>query len=228
MTIQEERSETERHWDQLCIATITIGIAVMAAVFFISGLGQERPEPLTLVAVLKPTLAGMLTTVYGSLVLQACVTIFRTKGPNQRTLLRNKRVNTASTFSFLGALIAGLGIFVFCVIIIPPDIPWRDGISRTIRVNDETWTKLECLTGTEGTADHKVSRALDYAEGPHVTRTTPEATLSSLLQIYPWFVCVQATNGELTVHLTEDTPEIRQTIPARWKDRTVTIKPKKP
>ena len=38
----DDRSETERHWDQVHLTLITIGAAALAAAFLITGLGTGR------------------------------------------------------------------------------------------------------------------------------------------------------------------------------------------
>ena len=42
------RTETERHWDQICLGLTAAGTAVMAAVFLISGITEEKTEPFKL------------------------------------------------------------------------------------------------------------------------------------------------------------------------------------
>lgn len=77
---QRPLTEMERHWDQVCLTLITIGTAAMAAVFLISGLGDERPEPLRLITVIKLIFAGLATLLYATLVLTAGLTMFPPAG----------------------------------------------------------------------------------------------------------------------------------------------------
>ena len=44
------RTETERHWDQICLGLTAAGTAVMAAVLLISGIAEERTEPLKMIS----------------------------------------------------------------------------------------------------------------------------------------------------------------------------------
>ena len=217
-----ERSETERHWDQLALGYITIATALIGAVILISGLGAARPDPLTFAAVVKTTLATLLVAVYGGLFAQAGLTIFTTKVEDPQERIRNKEANATSTFSILGGLIAGLGLIILVTAIIPPNIPWTETTSKTITVDDQTWTKLECLAGQNRTDEDRISTILQYANG----QATPDHTTGELTRIlypFPWFICVQNQDGELQVHVTEESQEVEDTVPSTWQGLTVKV-----
>ena len=57
-------------------------------------------------------------------------------------------------------VLAGTAI---ATIMIPADMLWSDDMSRTIRISQENWERLEHLVGTEGTTDEKIRRALEMA-----------------------------------------------------------------
>ena len=54
----EQLSETERHWNQICLTSVTIATAVMAAAFLISGLDEGRPDPVFAVNLARLICAG--------------------------------------------------------------------------------------------------------------------------------------------------------------------------
>ena len=62
-------TEIERHWDQVCLGLAAIGTAVMAAVFLISGIAEERTDPIRLIETVKYADGGLLTgpLTYGRL-----------------------------------------------------------------------------------------------------------------------------------------------------------------
>ena len=73
---QEPLSETERHWNQICLTSVTIATAVMAAAFLISGLDDGRPNPVFAVNIAKLICAGGTGLEYGALMLLSGRAIF--------------------------------------------------------------------------------------------------------------------------------------------------------
>ena len=68
-------SETDKHWQQICLTLATIGTAVMAAVFLLSGLDEERPQPMNFLSVCKFTFGVLSIVVYGLMIVAAGRTI---------------------------------------------------------------------------------------------------------------------------------------------------------
>ena len=102
---QRPLTEMERHWDQVCLTLITIGTAAMAAVFLISGLGDERPEPLRLITVIKLIFTGLATLLYATLVLTAGLTMFPPAEIPKNEFDQWKQQRAAKVFSIFGTLI---------------------------------------------------------------------------------------------------------------------------
>lgn len=108
-------------------------------------------------------------------------------------------------------------------------------MSRTIRIREETWDRLERLAGGTGTADEKIGRLLDLAGSPGDENHGDEPpgpepggsyalSLHAALEGYGWFHSVGEGNAELIVYLREDSPQARRTVPNRWGDLIVTTR----
>ena len=157
------RSPTKRHWDQICIELITIGTAAFAALLLISGLVEGRPDTSLTINLLKLTITGASAITYALLIMLAAVAIFQDRRTPLRIRERRKTEESTRVFSTLGVLITLAAAMILCVIFIPPDAKWSGDMSRTIRIKNENWARLEALVGPEGTADQKIRRLLDIA-----------------------------------------------------------------
>ena len=71
-----------------------------------------------------------------------------------------------TVFSMLGAMVFFLAVAAISTIMIPGDILWSNDMSRTIRISEENWKRLEQLVGQVGTTDDKAGQALEPAGTP--------------------------------------------------------------
>ena len=157
-----DRSEVERHWDQVCIGLTAIGTAVIAAVFLISGIAEERTGPIELTEAVKYAGGAILTGGFAFMVVRVHRTIFPGAVPQQDRHSRKERDSRGVT-DILGTMVLGLLAWVIILAFIPPDKPLSGDTSKSVRVSEATWERLEDLVGPEGTADEKVGRLLETA-----------------------------------------------------------------
>lgn len=75
------KSETERHWDQVCLGMVALGAAALAAAFVIMGVGDERDGPIGATDVPKMACAVAAASAYAILVILAGKSILRRSKP---------------------------------------------------------------------------------------------------------------------------------------------------
>ena len=162
------RTETERHWDQVCLTLVTIGAAVMVAVFLISGIAQDRTGPLTWDTAAKLMGGTALAIAFTALVVRAHRDIFSGETPDTERHSRKEQA-TRGVMEMLGTMVLGLAIWMLILMAIPPDMPLLEDKSKTIRISEENWKALEEIIETEGSADEKIGQLLEMAEEQHRT-----------------------------------------------------------
>ena len=119
---QEQLSETERHWNQICLTSVTIATAVMAAAFLISGLDEGRPNPVFAVNLAKLICAGGTGLEYGALMLLSGRAIFPPVDRPTREKEAWKLVHARYMIGMLWAMIFTVILMVLAIIAIPPDL----------------------------------------------------------------------------------------------------------
>ena len=134
----------------------------MAAVFLISGIAEERTGPIELTEAVKYSGGGILTGGFAFMVVRVHWTIFPGTVPQQDRHSRKERDSKGVT-DILGTMVLGLLAWVIILALIPPDIPLSGDTSKSVRVSEETWERVEDLVGPEGTADEKVGQLLETA-----------------------------------------------------------------
>ena len=157
------RTETERHWDQICLGLTAAGTAVMAAVFLISGIAEERTEPFKIITFVKYAGGASMSIVFTLMVVRVHRTIF----PGVRLEVdpqRRKEADTKGVADILGTMILGLTLWVTILAFIPPHKQLSDDSSREIIVSQHHWDRLEALTGTDEKANDQLGWLLDIAE----------------------------------------------------------------
>ncbi len=157
-----DRTEIERHWDEVCLGLTAAGTAVMAAVFLISGVAEERTEPLRVITAVKYAGGAMLAGSFAFMVVRMHRTISPKEVPEEEKHIR-KENDAKGVTDMLGTIVLGLAAWVVILAFIPLDKPLSDDMSKSIRINEATWEHLENLVGPEGTADEKVGRLLETA-----------------------------------------------------------------
>ena len=160
-----DRSEVERHWDQICVGLTAIGTAVMAAVFLISGIAEDRTGPIELTDAVKYAGGAVLTGGFALMVVRVHRTIFPGVVAGQDRHSRKER-DSRGVIEVLGTMVFGLLLWVIILAFIPQDKPLGSDISKSVRVSESTWERLGDLVGPEGTADEKVTRLLEKAGEP--------------------------------------------------------------
>ena len=116
------RTETERHWDQICLGLTAAGTAVMAAVFLISGIAEERTEPFKIITLVKYAGGASMTLLFALMVVRVHRTIF----PGVRLEVdpqRRKEADAKGVADILGTMILGLTLWVTILAFIPPHKP---------------------------------------------------------------------------------------------------------
>ena len=124
------RSDTERHWDQICIAGMTIGTAALAAVIILYNPASMADGDITITDVVRATMVGTAAVAYAFLVAQGIRTIFldeRTVGKERE---RRKKDYSASTFSMMGAITILIVAMVLMEITISTFVPWLEESKR--------------------------------------------------------------------------------------------------
>ena len=120
------RSETERHWDQLCLTVMTIGTAALAAVIVLYSLENDKNGCKTTADLIRATMAGLSALMYAFLTIQAMRTIFIDERLPEGELNQRKRRLAASTFSMFGTMITPIVALVLMSIIYSTYIPWYE------------------------------------------------------------------------------------------------------
>ena len=179
------RLESKEHWNQVCLTIVAIGAAVTAAALIFSGMGKERPDPVTVVTILKEMAAAATLAWYAIITLVAIRTVFQPQHLQAAERSRRRRSGAHTVFSMLGAMVFFLAVAAMSTIVIPRDIPWSNDMSRTIRISEENWEQLEQLVGREGTANEKLRRALELAGTPPA-HGIPEADRHTPGDHDPW------------------------------------------
>ena len=217
-----QRSETERHFDQICMGLITIGTAALAAVLLISGLIEGRPDPRITINLVKMILTGASGMAYALTVMLATAAIFQ----DPRTAISErdskKTDETALAFRAMGVLITLAAAMILSIIFIPTDASWWNGeTSRTVRVSEKNWERLEAIAGREGTDDEKVSKLLNAAGASEDQART---SLEEQLKEFEWFKSVRTRSTQLIVRVNRRHPEAEQAVPQNWWGIPVVIR----
>ena len=166
--VRGERSDTERHWDNICLGLIPIGAAAFAAVFLVVKPVAESVELDKTVTLVGLTGAAMAGLALMWLMVKVSRTILRQARVSTPLGERNRQKwrDAADAFAVLGTLGFISALTIISVTITPEDWQWKGDSSRTIRVSQGNWDRLEALAGTEGTDDDKVGRVLEMAGAP--------------------------------------------------------------
>ena len=160
---------TERHLDQICMGLITIGGAVLAAVVLISGIAEERTEPISLITTVKYTGGALLAGVFAFMIVRVHRTLFPREVPEEERHNRKEK-DAGGVMDVLGTMVLGLVVWVLILAFIPPDQPLFGDTSRSVRISGATWERLEKMVGPEGTPDEKISRLMETSWDPGETR----------------------------------------------------------
>ena len=155
-----DRTKIERHWDQVCLGLAAIGTAVLAAVFLISGIAEERTEPISMITAVKYAGGGILAATFTFMVVRIHRTLFP-QGVLEEKRHSRKENDTRGVMDILGTMVLGLALWVVILVFVPPDKPLSGNTSRSLKVSEATWERLEDLVGPEGTAEEKVGRLLE-------------------------------------------------------------------
>ena len=158
------RTETERHWDQICLGLTAAGTAVMAGVFLISGIAEERPDPLRLITAARYAGGAFMTILFAFMAVSVHRTIFLRERAEAAECHRRKEDGARGVMEMLGTMIFCLALWTTALVFIPPHIPLIDDGSREIIVSQHHWDRLEALTGTDEKANDQLGWLLDIAE----------------------------------------------------------------
>ena len=113
----EERSGTEKHWDQFCLSMITVATAAFAAVLLVSGLTNIDEGEKTTLDATRAALTGIAAGVYAGLVITAGRTIFPPKLHRDNYKLQWKRQQAGAVFAAFVALLVPLATIVIATIL---------------------------------------------------------------------------------------------------------------
>ena len=121
----EERSGTERHWDQIGINVLTITTAALAAVFYILVRNDPDPSHTGAGEIITVTAGGTAIGIYTAVIVLVGKAIF-----GRRDLVGNKRESwkrnrTHEAFCTFGAILAPLAIMVAVNFIVPTFVAWH-------------------------------------------------------------------------------------------------------
>ena len=120
----EERSGTEKHWDQFCLSMITVATAAFAAVLLVSGLTNIDEGEKTTLDATRAALTGIAAGVYAGLVITAGRTIFPPKLHRDNYKLQWKRQQAGAVFAAFVALLVPLATIVIATILFAVLVPW--------------------------------------------------------------------------------------------------------
>ena len=151
------RLDTERHWDQLCIAAMTIGTAALAAVIILYNPNTIAAGTKTTTDVIRASMVGASAVAYAFLIIQGIRTIFldeRISGVNRD---RQKNVHSASTFGMLGTMLLLIVAMVLMEITLSTFLPWLEE-SKQSKVYQER--------GEPGTSQPETETHNDKVECP--------------------------------------------------------------
>ena len=114
-----ELSETERHWDYLCMTVIAIDTAVMGAVPLLVGVAAANDPPRGLAAAIGTALIGVAAAFYLAAVGWSVRAIFSPPQNQSIETIRWKRSNAGTAFQLSGCLMFVGGLIMYFHLIHP-------------------------------------------------------------------------------------------------------------
>ena len=121
-----KRSETERHWDIVCLTVVTLATAVFGSVVVLSGVAEARQAdvPITDLDIMTSIFPLLAAGLYFFIVLEAVRTVFPPPQHRGEKGLAWKRTQAISTFAMFLALIFLAGATVFFLTVTSVYFPW--------------------------------------------------------------------------------------------------------
>ena len=139
----ERRTETERHWDIVCLTIATLATGVFGAVVVLSGIDEfgESSGPIADMDVYISIALLFAAGLYFLTVTEAARTVFPPQQHRGEKGLNWKRIQASSTVSTFLVLVLLLGAMIFVQTLVSVHIPWLEQRSTPVISLDvqETW-----------------------------------------------------------------------------------------
>ena len=120
----EGRSETERHWDNIAMTTITVATAAIAAVFLIARNSQQDAGPVGNLDILNATMAFFASVSYLIVAGLAGAGIFAGTNLSGERRERWKRDRTHEAFGAFWTILVGIAFITFTTFTLPTLQSW--------------------------------------------------------------------------------------------------------
>lgn len=131
MQQNEERSETERHWDSIAGTSITVATAAAAAVFFIARNSGQRPGPTGDLELFNAVMAIFSIGMYLTTVALAGAGIFAGINLGSEERARWKRQRTHEAFGAFWTILVMTAITAFTTFTLPALQSWYQQQTET-------------------------------------------------------------------------------------------------
>lgn len=122
----EKRSETERHWDIVCLTVVTLGAAILGAIVVFSGISEkgQTDDTITEMDIIVSISVLLAAGLYLLIVLDATRAIFPPTQHRGEKGLAWKRSQALSILALLLTLITWFGIIMLVQTTASVYLPW--------------------------------------------------------------------------------------------------------
>ena len=103
-------SETEGHWDNICVTLLTIATAALAAVLLVSGLGKPVNGSENLTGLTKATATGIAAGAYFILTVMVTKTVFTPSGVPPDQVAQWKKDGARNVFALFVNIALALAV----------------------------------------------------------------------------------------------------------------------
>ena len=167
-------SETERHWDNICVTLLTIATAALAAVLLVSGLGKPVNGSENLTGLTKATATGIAAGAYFILTVMVTKTVFTPSGVPPDQVAQWKKDGARNVFALFVNIALALAVVVFATIFSEIDLPWEQDDGQTPAAAETNAAEETEPIGTTPEAAAPVPSTPDTAEQEDCDCDEPE------------------------------------------------------